>query len=52
LTFPDLDAELDRMFPGWRTWREVVPRRKEEEKTMEDRFREFIEEHREEKENV
>jgi hypothetical protein len=43
LTFPDLDAELDRMFPGWRTW--DLPGRKREEKpeaTEEDRLREFI----------
>jgi hypothetical protein len=45
LTFPDLDAESDRLFPGWRTW--DLPDRKRERKekpTMEDKWREFIKE--------
>jgi hypothetical protein len=54
LTFPDLDAELDRMFPGWRTWDlpNPPPRPPEEVKpTLEDQLRKFIKE-QEEKNNV
>lgn len=54
MTFPDLPEELDRLFPGWRTWDlpDPPPRKKKEEPTMDDRLREYIREQEEEKENV
>jgi hypothetical protein len=45
MTFPDLGAELDRLFPGWRTWNEPnpPPRKEEDEPTVDDKWRKFIE---------
>jgi hypothetical protein len=46
VTFPDLGAELDRMFPHWRTWNRPDTHRRGVEKegkpTIDEQFKAFV----------